>query len=70
MAYWADIEQAPSIDIYFCEPCSPWQRASNEQTNALLKRRWLPKSTNLNISPPRLAIIEDNLKHLPRKPHN
>ncbi len=69
MAHWKTIEQALNINIYFCEPRSPWQRASNEQTNALL-RRWLPKSTNLNISTPRLAIIEDNLNHMPRKLHN
>ncbi len=69
MARWTDIEQALNIDIYFCEPRSPWQRASNEQTNALL-RRWLPKSTDLNINPAHLAVIEDNLNHMPRKLHN
>ena len=43
-ARWADIETALDVDVCFCEPRSPWQRASNEQTNSLL-RRWLPKST-------------------------
>ncbi len=69
MARWADIEQALNIDIYFYDAHSPWQRASNEQTNARL-RRWLPKHTNLNINPAHLAIIEDNLNHMPRKLHN
>ena len=69
MARWADIEKALGIEVYFCEPRSPWQRPTNEQTNGLL-RRWLPKSTDLNIGPVRLALIEDNLNTMPRKLHN
>ena len=69
MARWAHIKQALGIDVYFCDPRSPWQRASNEQNNGLL-RRWLPKSTNLDINPALLAVIEDNLNHMPRKLHN
>ena len=48
MARWADIEKTLGIEVYFCEPRSPWQRPTNEQTNGLL-RRWLPKSTDLDI---------------------
>ena len=33
MARWADIEAALGIEVYFCEPRSPWQRPTNEQTN-------------------------------------
>ena len=69
MARWADIEAALGIEVYFCEPRSPWQRPTNEQTNGLL-RRWLPKSTDLNIGPVRLAIIEDHLNTMPRKLHD
>ena len=58
MARWADIEKTLGIEVYFCEPRSPWQRPTNEQTNGLL-RRWLPKSTDLDIGPVRLAVIED-----------
>ena len=47
MARWADIEAALGIKVYFCDPRSPWQRPTNEQTNGLL-RRWLPKGTDLN----------------------
>ena len=69
MARWAHIEKALAIEVYFCEPRSPWQRPTNEQTNGLL-RRWLPKSTDLDIGPVRLAVIEDNLNTMPRKLHN
>ena len=48
MARWADVEAALGIKVFFCEPRSPWQRPTNEQTNALL-RRWLPKGTSLDI---------------------
>ncbi len=69
MARWADIEAALGIDVYFCDPHSPWQRPTNEHTNGLL-RRWLPKSTDLNIGTVRLAIIEDSLNTMPRKLHH
>ena len=69
MARWADIEKNLGITVYFCEPRSPWQQPANEQTNGLL-RRWLPKSTDLDIGPVRLAIIEDHLNTMPRRIHN
>ncbi len=68
-ARWADIEAALGIEVFFCEPRSPWQRPTNEHTNALL-RRWLPKGTSLDIAQLRLSVIEDNLNHMPRRLHN
>ena len=65
----ADIETALDVKVYFCDPRSPWQRPTNEQTNGLL-RRWLPKSTDLNVGTVQLAIIEDNLNTMPRKLHD
>ena len=69
MARWADIEAALGIEVFFCEPRSPWQRPTNEQTNALL-RRWLPKGTSLDVGQLRLSVIEDNLNHMPRRLHD
>ena len=68
MARWAHIEKALGIEVYFCEPRSPWQRPTNEQTNGIL-RRWLPKGTDLDIGPARLAVIEDRINNMPRKLH-
>ena len=69
MARWAHIEKNLAITVYFCEPRSPWQQPANEHTNGLL-RRWLPKSTDLDIGPVRLAVIEDHLNTMPRRIHN
>ncbi|WP_420620305.1 hypothetical protein [Candidatus Poriferisocius sp.] len=69
MARWADIEDALGIEVYFCEPRSPWQRPTNEQANGL-RHRWLPKRTDLNIGAARLAVIEDRLNTMPRKLNN
>ena len=69
MARWQHVENATGVKVYFCEPRSPWQRPTNEQTIGLL-RRWPPKGTDLNIGPVRHAIIEDRLNTMPRKLHN
>ncbi|NMM25009.1 MAG: IS30 family transposase [Phycicoccus sp.] len=67
MAGHLQITAATGMSVYFCEPHSPWQRGTNENTNGLL-RDYFPKGTNLAIhSAERLQQVQDELNNRPRK---
>jgi transposase, IS30 family len=67
MANHIAIAEAAQLDIYFCDPHSPWQRGTNENTNGLL-RQYFAKGTDLSIFPADyLDYVATKLNTRPRK---
>ncbi len=67
MAQHERLKSQTGIDVYFCDPQSPWQRGSNENTNGLL-RQYFPKGTDLSRHRPNeLEAVAFTLNSRPRK---
>jgi transposase, IS30 family len=67
MAQHAQLRIETGLPVYFCDPHSPWQRGTNENTNGLL-RQYFPKGTDLaRHSPEDLAAVAAALNSRPRK---
>jgi IS30 family transposase len=70
MAEHAKFSVATNIGVYFCDPHSPWQRGSNENSNGLL-RQYFPKTRDLSdVSRAELAAVARELNARPRQALN
>ena len=67
MAAHAELTLQTGLSVFFCDPHSPWQRGTNENTNGL-RRQYFPKGTDLSRHKPnQLAAVAHTLNARPRK---
>ena len=65
LTQWPRIETATNLDVYFCDPRSPWQKGLVEGTCGLL-RRWLPRHQDITPNQHELETITKWINHMPR----
>jgi IS30 family transposase len=67
MAEHIEIARSTGLTVYFCDPHSPWQRGTNENTNGLL-RQYFPKGTDMSrYRPHEIAAVAHTLNTRPRQ---
>ena len=67
MAQHARLKIDTGVQVFFCDPQSPWQRGTNENTNGLL-RQYFPKGTDLSLhSAEQIVAVATTLNSRPRK---
>ena len=67
MARWPRFAEASGFDVFFCDPHSPWQRGTNENTNGLV-RQYFPKGTRFSdVTDEQVMLAQDQLNERPRK---
>jgi IS30 family transposase len=69
MSQHAQFRVDTGVDVYFCDPRSPWQRGTVENTNRLL-RQYFPRGADFSLlSETDLDTVADELNNRPRKTH-